>query len=150
VQSLGSFPAFYGTGRFITGSQELSTYTHPEPNQSSPQHSIQLNSIHIICVPCPSDADYYEKQPLFERVTTEPVRLTPAWEETNLPNDELNFKGVTMEQAVLEMNPPTDRYKLQKYGGSRFELDPAWISLLLLVLSFDKCFMNMRNVIHPN
>lgn len=23
----------------------------------------------------------------------EPVRLTPAWEESNLPNDELNFKG---------------------------------------------------------
>jgi len=45
----------------------------------------------------------------------EPVRLTPAWEETNLPNDELNFKDVTMEQAVLEMNPPTDWYVLQKY-----------------------------------
>lgn len=24
----------------------------------------------------------------------EPVRLTPAWEERNLPNDELNFKGL--------------------------------------------------------
>ncbi|XP_069679045.1 equilibrative nucleoside transporter 1 isoform X2 [Periplaneta americana] len=58
------------------------------------------------------NADYYEKQPLFERATAEPVRLTPAWEETNLPNDELNFKGVTMEQAVLEMNPPTDRLRL--------------------------------------
>lgn len=54
------------------------------------------------------NADYYEKQPLFERAPAEPVRLTPAWEETNLPNDELNFKDVTMEQAVLEMNPPTD------------------------------------------
>jgi hypothetical protein len=68
----------------------------------------------IIYVLFSSDADYYEKQPLFERSTAEPVRLTPAWEETNLPNDELNFKGVTMEQAVLEMNPPTDRYKLYK------------------------------------
>ncbi|KAJ9585198.1 hypothetical protein L9F63_003001, partial [Diploptera punctata] len=58
------------------------------------------------------NADYYEKQPLFERTMAEPVRLTPAWEETNLPNDELNFKGVTMEQAVLEMNPPTDRLYL--------------------------------------
>ncbi|XP_023724605.1 equilibrative nucleoside transporter 1 isoform X2 [Cryptotermes secundus] len=58
------------------------------------------------------NADYYEKQPLFERATAEPVRLTPAWEETNLPNDELNFKGVTMERAVLEMNPPTDRLLL--------------------------------------
>lgn len=48
----------------------------------------------------------FEKQPF---LPTEPVRLTPAWEETNLPNDELNFKGVTMEQAQLEMNPPVDR-----------------------------------------
>jgi len=51
----------------------------------------------------------YEKQPF---LMTEPVRLTPAWEETNLPNDELNFKEVTMEQAQLEMNPPHDRLKL--------------------------------------
>nr|CAD7585675.1 unnamed protein product [Timema genevievae] len=55
------------------------------------------------------NTDYHEKQPLFDRgATAEPVRLTPAWEETNLPNDELNFKGVTMEQADLEMNPPKD------------------------------------------
>ncbi|XP_046383683.1 equilibrative nucleoside transporter 1 isoform X2 [Ischnura elegans] len=40
---------------------------------------------------------------------SEPVRLTPSWEESNLPNDELNFKEVTMEQADLEMNPPWDR-----------------------------------------
>ncbi|XP_065200942.1 equilibrative nucleoside transporter 1-like [Planococcus citri] len=39
----------------------------------------------------------------------EPVRLTPAWEEKNLPNDVLNFKSVTMEQAELETNPPKDR-----------------------------------------
>ncbi|KAI5713540.1 hypothetical protein M8J76_001008 [Diaphorina citri] len=43
---------------------------------------------------------------------SEPVRLTPAWEESNLPNDELNFKGVTMENADLETNPPRDRWKL--------------------------------------
>ncbi|XP_014284631.1 equilibrative nucleoside transporter 1 isoform X1 [Halyomorpha halys] len=41
----------------------------------------------------------------------EPVRLTPAWEETNLPNDELNFKGVTMEHH-LEAHPPSDRYNI--------------------------------------
>ena len=29
-----------------------------------------------------------EKSPFLE-----PVRLTPAWEENNLPNDELNFRG---------------------------------------------------------
>ncbi|BES96821.1 equilibrative nucleoside transporter [Nesidiocoris tenuis] len=45
-------------------------------------------------------------------LTPEPVRLTPAWEETNLTNDELNFKGVTMEQAQLETNPPKDRWKI--------------------------------------
>ncbi|XP_047113314.1 equilibrative nucleoside transporter 1 isoform X1 [Schistocerca piceifrons] len=61
----------------------------------------------------PTGAEGYEKQPLFERAgSAEPVRLTPAWEETNLPNDELNFKGVTMERADLEMNPPIDRLKL--------------------------------------
>lgn len=49
----------------------------------------------------------FEKQPF---LPTEPVRLTPAWEETNLPNDELNFKEVTMENAQLEMNPPFDRF----------------------------------------
>ncbi|KAF4533279.1 hypothetical protein B566_EDAN010514 [Ephemera danica] len=42
----------------------------------------------------------------------EPVKLTPSWEESNLPNDELNFRGVTMEQADLEMNPPQDRFNL--------------------------------------
>ncbi|XP_068084734.1 equilibrative nucleoside transporter 3 isoform X2 [Anabrus simplex] len=57
------------------------------------------------------NVDFHEKQPLFER-PSEPVRLTPAWEETNLPNDELNFKSVTMEQVDMEMNPPTDRLKL--------------------------------------
>lgn len=25
---------------------------------------------------------------------TKPVQLTPAWEANNLPNDELNFKGM--------------------------------------------------------
>ncbi|XP_052130282.1 equilibrative nucleoside transporter 2 [Frankliniella occidentalis] len=54
--------------------------------------------------------EVHEKQPFL--ATTEPVRLTPAWEDTNLPNDELNFKGVTMEQADLEMNPPKDRFNL--------------------------------------
>jgi hypothetical protein len=39
----------------------------------------------------------------------QPVKLTPSWEESNLPNEELNFRGVTMETADLEMNPPKDR-----------------------------------------
>ncbi|XP_063222993.1 equilibrative nucleoside transporter 1 isoform X3 [Bacillus rossius redtenbacheri] len=58
-------------------------------------------------------AECCEKQPLFERTAaTQPVRLTPAWEENNLPSDELNFKAVTMERADLEMNPPSDRLNL--------------------------------------
>lgn len=44
--------------------------------------------------------------------STEPVRLTPAWEARNLPDDELNFKGMTMERAKLECEPPSDRFKL--------------------------------------
>lgn len=31
-----------------------------------------------------------EKSPFIAK----PVRLTPAWEANNLPNDELNFRGV--------------------------------------------------------
>jgi hypothetical protein len=40
VQSLGNFPASYGTQGSSPHSQELSTCTYPEPDQSSPQHSI--------------------------------------------------------------------------------------------------------------
>lgn len=43
---------------------------------------------------------------------SEPVRLSPGWEGTGRPDDELNFKGVTMDQADLEMNPPHDRLNL--------------------------------------
>lgn len=38
------------------------------------------------------------------------MRLSPGWEGTGRPDDELNFKGVTMDQADLELNPPKDRY----------------------------------------
>ncbi|XP_045539931.1 equilibrative nucleoside transporter 1 [Papilio machaon] len=37
----------------------------------------------------------------------EPVRLTPAWEGSNLPNDTLNLKGIAMDLA-----PPKDRWYL--------------------------------------
>ncbi|CAK9811444.1 NADPH-dependent diflavin oxidoreductase 1 [Anthophora plagiata] len=43
---------------------------------------------------------------------TEPVRLSPGWEGTGRPDDELNFRGVTMDQADLELNPPKDRLNL--------------------------------------
>ncbi|XP_031786781.1 equilibrative nucleoside transporter 1 isoform X2 [Nasonia vitripennis] len=42
----------------------------------------------------------------------EPVRLSPGWEGTGRPDDELNFKGVTMDQADLELNPPRDRLNI--------------------------------------
>ncbi|CAH0401667.1 unnamed protein product [Chilo suppressalis] len=37
----------------------------------------------------------------------EPVKLTPAWEGTNLPNDTLNLKGVAMDLA-----PPKDKWNI--------------------------------------
>lgn len=36
-----------------------------------------------------------ERQPFLERHSMEPVRLTPAWEDNNLSDDELNFKVST-------------------------------------------------------
>lgn len=43
---------------------------------------------------------------------SEPVRLSPGWEGTGRPDDELNFEGVTMDQADLELNPPKDRLNI--------------------------------------
>lgn len=42
----------------------------------------------------------------------QPVRLTPAWEENNLTNDELNMKSMTMDRVKMELDPPKDRYRL--------------------------------------
>ncbi|KAJ8686662.1 hypothetical protein QAD02_022456, partial [Eretmocerus hayati] len=42
----------------------------------------------------------------------EPVRLSPGWEGTNRPDDELNFKNITMDQVDLELNPPRDRLNI--------------------------------------
>lgn len=41
--------------------------------------------MYFFCV----DGSDVEKAPFLAK----PVRLTPAWEANNLPNDELNFKG---------------------------------------------------------
>lgn len=43
---------------------------------------------------------------------SEPVRLSPGWEGTGRPDDELNFKDMTMDQVNLESNPPKDRFKI--------------------------------------
>ncbi|XP_044754583.1 equilibrative nucleoside transporter 1 isoform X2 [Coccinella septempunctata] len=42
----------------------------------------------------------------------QPVKLHPSWEENNLPEDELNFKHLTMDQASLEVHAPRDRWNL--------------------------------------
>ncbi|XP_004933064.1 equilibrative nucleoside transporter 2 isoform X2 [Bombyx mandarina] len=45
-----------------------------------------------------------EKAPFLRN---EPVKLTPAWEATNLPNDTLNLKGIAMD-----LTPPKDKWNL--------------------------------------
>lgn len=42
----------------------------------------------------------------------QPVKLQPSWEENNLPEDELNFKNLTMDEASLQLNTPPDKYNL--------------------------------------
>ena len=39
------------------------------------------------------------------------VHLTPSWEERNVPEDQLNFRtlSVSMDRLDLELNPPEDR-----------------------------------------
>ncbi|KAK9688366.1 Nucleoside transporter [Popillia japonica] len=41
-----------------------------------------------------------------------PVRLQPSWEESNLPEEELNFQKLTMDDASLQLNTPMDRYNI--------------------------------------
>ncbi|XP_033220540.1 equilibrative nucleoside transporter 1 isoform X2 [Belonocnema kinseyi] len=43
---------------------------------------------------------------------SEPVRLSPGWEGTGRPDDELNFRDMTMDQIDLELNPPKDRLNI--------------------------------------
>ncbi|XP_055923967.1 equilibrative nucleoside transporter 1 isoform X2 [Eupeodes corollae] len=55
--------------------------------------------------------DNSERSP-FLQDRNKPVSLTPSWEQRNLPNDELNFKGMTMDRAKMEISPPYDKWKL--------------------------------------
>ncbi|KAF2901306.1 hypothetical protein ILUMI_04884 [Ignelater luminosus] len=48
-----------------------------------------------------------EKLPL-----QQPVRLQPSWEESNLPEEELNFRNLTMDDASLQLHTPGDKYRL--------------------------------------
>lgn len=41
-----------------------------------------------------------------------PVKLQPSWEENNLPEEELNFKNLTMDEASLQIHTPPDKYNL--------------------------------------
>ncbi|XP_038219480.1 equilibrative nucleoside transporter 1 [Zerene cesonia] len=50
------------------------------------------------------DANEGEKAPFLRN---EPVKLTPAWEGSNLPNDTLNLKGIAMDLV-----PPKDKWNL--------------------------------------
>ncbi|CAK1541010.1 unnamed protein product [Leptosia nina] len=50
------------------------------------------------------DASEGEKAPFLRN---EPVRLTPAWEGSNLPNDTLNLKGIAMDLV-----PPKDKWNI--------------------------------------
>ncbi|XP_076069508.1 equilibrative nucleoside transporter 2 isoform X2 [Oratosquilla oratoria] len=52
-----------------------------------------------------------EKQPFLGGV--EPVRLTPSWEQSNVPQDELNFKNVsTFDVMEMDQEPPKDKMRL--------------------------------------
>lgn len=42
----------------------------------------------------------------------QPVKLQPSWEENNLPEDELNFKSLTMDEACLQLHTPPDKLNL--------------------------------------
>lgn len=71
---------------------------------------LRQNQRNVVVIPHNSKKTYgweggeAEKAPFLHN---EPVKLTPAWEGANLPNDTLNLKGVAMELA-----PPKDKWNL--------------------------------------
>lgn len=58
-------------------------------------HSICVSSFIRFCAFADGGSEV-EKAPFLAK----PVRLTPAWEANNLPNDELNFKGTFNKHHV--------------------------------------------------
>lgn len=42
----------------------------------------------------------------------QPVRFEQSWEENNLPEDQLNFKNLNMDDAALQTFMPRDKYNL--------------------------------------
>ena len=57
-----------------------------------------------------TDATAAEKRPFLES-GPESVKLTPSWEDRNLPAAELNLRGLEsdLDKAALDMDPPPDR-----------------------------------------
>lgn len=57
-----------------------------------------------------NDAAAAEKRPFLES-GPESVKLTPSWEDRNLPAAELNLRGLEcdLDKAALDMDPPPDR-----------------------------------------
>nr|CAH0099039.1 unnamed protein product [Daphnia galeata] len=60
-----------------------------------------------------NDATAAEKRPFLES-GPESVKLTPSWEDRNLPAAELNLRGLEsdLDKAALDMDPPPDRLNL--------------------------------------
>lgn len=59
---------------------------------------------------CLIDGTAAEKRPFLES-GPESVKLTPSWEDRNLPSAELNLRGLEsdLDKAALDMDPPPDR-----------------------------------------
>ncbi|VVC28097.1 Equilibrative nucleoside transporter,Major facilitator superfamily domain [Cinara cedri] len=78
------------------------------------QENVEKHGNTLLSINSTMSSKVQPKHNSFTSVATEqvPVRLTPAWEENNLPNDELNFKTLSMDDAVLENNPPKDRWNI--------------------------------------
>ncbi|XP_020707937.2 NADPH-dependent diflavin oxidoreductase 1 isoform X2 [Athalia rosae] len=84
------------------GLKMIHAFSRDQDNKIYVQHKIKEHG--YICW------QFIEKGASIYLAGTVPVRLSPGWEGTGRSEDELNFKGVTMDQADLEINPPTDRW----------------------------------------
>ena len=65
----------------------------------------------VVVVVVAAAADTAEKFPFLENGPGS-VKLTPSWEQRNLPAEELNLKGLDSEvdKAALELDEPADRF----------------------------------------
>ncbi|KAK5644411.1 hypothetical protein RI129_005711 [Pyrocoelia pectoralis] len=72
----------------------------------------QKRDIGFIRNGCPVDTHSGEDSEKLPLQHQQPVRLQPSWEESNLPEDELNFHNLTMDEASLQLHAPIDKYRL--------------------------------------